>query len=733
MKKKLYFFVFLSLIFSNVINSNLSAQQKQNYKSLPEALGSSGKLRGSSGPASVNWLNGGTKYSYTEGNVIKSLEPATGKTEVIFDSKGRMFPDIKKEFAYESFQFSKDSKFLLFQTNFRPVWRNSGDSDYYVYDIAKNTLEPLAKNARTAELSPDGKTVAYERGGNLFAMDFDSKKEIQLTNDAKLQINNGRFGWAYEEEFGMAQAWHWSNNSQYIAYWQTDETQVPRFVMTDYSGRHPKYDTVPYPKVGDINPMVKIGVVSVNSGQKTWLNVPLEEGYIPRMYWTADNQVAVVHLNRKQNHLKLFFCNIQNGEPKLIMEEKSSAWIDVYDFPSVLHFFTFPESVKEFFWISEIDGFSHLYRYDYTGKLLGQITKGNFEVTQVVNIDVKKKMVYYVSTEVSPLERHLYSIGFDGKNKKQLTKTAGVHYINFSPNASFYIDRFSNTTTPTTVALWDTKGKKIQDLELNKATQEHLQKYVYFPRELVNFTTSDGQKLDAYIIKPLNFDANKKYPMILNIYGGPGHQSVYNEFGRDGWEQFLAQSGYVVVSVNNRGGGAYGAKFKEIVYEKLGEYESKDFAETAKYMASLGFVDKDKIAIRGHSYGGYMSSMTILRYPDTFKVALVGAPVTDWRLYDSIYTERYMGLLPENEAKYTASAVPTYAKNLKGKMFIAHSTMDENVHVQNTFQLVKALIDNGKDADLRIYPPGNHSVAYDRTSYFLLYGQYMDYLEKHLK
>jgi dipeptidyl-peptidase-4 len=694
---------------------------------------SGGRLRGANGPASVNWVNGGTKYSYTEKAIIKSFDPATDKTEVIFDGKGRMFPDIKKEFQYESFQFSKDSKFLLFQTNFRPVWRNSGDSDYYVYDISKQTIEPLAKNARTAELSPDGKIVAFERGGNLFAMDFDSKKEIQLTNDAKLQVNNGRFGWAYEEEFGMAKAWHWSNNSQYIAYWQTDETEVPRFVMTNYEGKHPKYDTVPYPKVGDINPKVKIGVVNVNSGQKTWMNINLEDGYIPRIYWTSDQQLAVVHLNRKQNHLKLYFCNIQSGEAKMIMEEKSEAWIDVYDFPSVLHFFTFPENVKEFFWISERDGFNHLYRYDYSGKLLGQITKGNWEVTQVVNIDTKKKLVYYMSTEKSPLERHLYVINFDGKNKRQLTQTTGVHYINFSPNASYYIDRVSNVNTPTSVALWDTKGKKIKDLELNENTKKHLEKYVYFPRELSNFTTSDGQKLDIYVIKPLNFDANKKYPMLLNVYGGPGHQFVYNEFGRDGWEQYLAQEGYVVVGVNNRGGGAYGAKFKEVVYEKLGEYESKDFAETAKYMISLGFVDKDKIAIRGHSYGGYMSSMTILRYPDIFKVALVGAPVTDWRLYDSIYTERYMGLLPENEAKYTASAVSTYAKNLQGKMFIAHSTMDENVHVQNTFQLVKTLIDNGKDADLRIYPPGNHSVSYSRESYFLLYKQYTDYLNTNLK
>ncbi len=727
---KFSLFIFVFLVFSEKTFS------QQKYANLQEALFSGGKLRGSNGQASINWIENGEKYSFTEKGIIKAFSPKTLQEEVIFDTKTQKFPGTENAFMYESFQFSKDSKYLLFQTNFRPIWRNSGYSDYYFYDIAGKTLKLVAQKARTAQLSPDGKKIGYEKEGNLFSLDFATQKETQLTDDAQLdkQISNGRFGWVYEEEFGLTQGWSWSNDSQNIAYWQTDESKVPIFKMTNYEGKHSEYESIPYPKVGDNNPTVKIGAVNVNSAKKTWLNVEgNNDSYIPRIYWTSKGEVAVVHLNRKQNHLQLFFCNTATGEARKIMEEKSDAWIDVYDFPSVLHFFTFPENLEEFFWISEKDGFSHLYRYDYKGKELGQITKGNWEVTQVVSIDNKAKMVYYLSTEKSPLERHLYSVSFDGKKKKQLTQVVGMHYINFSPNNLYYIDRYSNVNNPTKVEIWDTKGKNLKSVEENKNVQEFIKTKNYFPRELSSFTTSDGQKLDIYIIKPLNFDKNKQYPMLLNIYGGPGHQFVYNEWGRDGWEQYLAQEGYVVVGVNNRGGGAYGAKFKEVVYEKLGEYESKDFAETAKYMVSLGYVDANKIAIRGHSYGGYMASGTLLRYPDVFKVALVGAPVTDWRLYDSIYTERYMGLLPENDEKYKKSSVMNYAKNMKGKMFLAHSTMDDNVHVQNTFQLLTALANAGKDVDLRIFPMGNHGVAYNTESYVLLYSQYMNYLNTHLK
>ncbi len=710
---------------------------KARYTDVQQAVRSGGQLVGANGPGSVNWIDGGTRFSFLDrsSGAIKVFSPADKSESVIFDGKAMKFPSTEKPFTFDSFQWSKDSKNLFFQSNFRPVYRRSGISDYYVYNVGNKALRLVAKDAQTAELSPDGKQVGYERGGNLFVFDFATQKETQLTNDAKPAFYNGRFGWAYEEEFGLAQAWAWSPDSKFIAFWQSDERNVPIYRLTNYQGFRETYDSLPYPRVGDRNPTVRIGAIEISNGKKAFMNVEGQQGYIPRIYWTSqEGQLALVHLNRKQNELNLYMTNARTGDAKVIMTETSRTWVDVFDFfAGVNHLFEFPQGVNEFYWVSERDGWAHLYRYDYSGKLLNQVTKGNFEVSTIQHIDPKAKKVYFTSTEASPLERQLYVIDVDGKNKSRLTTPAGRHTINMSANGQYFIDRYSNVQMPTQVELRDVKGTLIKTLEDNARVKEYVSTTEYSPKELSSFTTKDGQKIDISIIKPANFNPDRRYPVVMDIYGGPGAQSVYNEWHSQPWHQYLAQQGYVVVGVNNRGSGGYGSAFEKIVYGKLGQYESLDFAETAMYLATLPWIDGARMAIRGHSYGGYMSSYTMLTYPGLFKVSLVGAPVTDWRLYDSIYTERYMGLMPENEAAYQKSAVTSHAKNLAGKMFIAHSTMDENVHVRNTFQLMNALEDAGKDADLRIYPPGAHGVAYSPTTYVLLYQQYVDYLNEHLK
>jgi dipeptidyl-peptidase 4 len=721
-------------------------QTKQRYTTLQQALFSGAALTGTPGPRSVNWIDNGTKYAYqdAQGN-IRAMDAQTQTETVLFEKKGgpglaHQFPGTANAFDYESFQFSKDSKFLVFQANFRPVYRRSGVSDYYLYSLADKSLKLIAKDAQTAELSPDGRTVAYERGGDLYTTTLADGRETRLTNDAKPMVYNGRFGWAYEEEFGLAQAWVWSPDSKFIAFWQSDERQVPIYKLTDYKGFTEKYDSLPYPRVGDKNPSVRIGVAELATGKNQWMNVALgrngePDGYIPRLYWTSvEGQLGVLHLNRKQNDLTLYMANARTGAAKAVLNQVSDSWLEVYNFTAGIdHLFFFPAGSQEFFWINDRDGRDHLYRYDYSGKLLGQITKGDFEVTIVHSIDPAAKRVIYTSTEASPLERQLYAVNFDGSAKQRLTETAGRHRINMAPGGGYFLDTYSNISLPTQVDLRNLSGKLLKKLVDNTGVTAYLGTHAYAPKELAQFTTADGQRLDISIQKPLDFDPAKKYPVMLDVYGGPGSQSVYNEFETSGWHQWLAQSGYVVVQVNNRGGSAYGRQFMKQVYAKLGKFESLDFAETAKYMATLSYVDGAKLAIRGHSYGGYMSSYTMLTYPGLFKVAIVTAPVTDWRLYDSIYTERYMGLVPQNDAQYKASAVMTYAKNLTGKMLISHSTMDENVHVRNTFQLVNALEDAGKDADLRIYPPGAHGVAYNSATYVLLMTQYTDYLNKHLK
>jgi dipeptidyl-peptidase-4 len=716
------------------------SQEKQQYSSVKEAISKSGQLSGSSGPRNVTWIDNGNRYSYmqynseTESMEIRAYDPAMDEDELIFNNKNHTFPNTDSTFQYSSFQWSKDSKYLVFQSNFRPVYRRSGISDYYLYSIEDGTIKLLVEDARTAELSPDGTKIGYERNGDLFVYNLNSGQETQLTNSAEKYFYNGRFGWVYEEEFGLNQAWAWSPDSKHIAYWQTDERHVNIFQMTDYSGQHPQYEKIPYPKVGDKNPTVKIGVVNVENGNQQWMETP-EDGYIPRIYWTADeSKLAVVHLNRPQNHLKLYFNDINNGDSRLVMEEKSDGWIDVFDFfAGINHLFFFPKDSQEFFWISDRDGWNHIYRYGYDGKQKNQVTEGEWEVTYVHTVDYRNNRIYYTSTEESPLERHLYSINFSGRNKQKLTETEGTHDISMGSNSKYFINRYSNTTTPTQVELWSVTDGQIKVLEDNASVKDFTKSHVYAPKELFSFTTSDGQKLDGSIIKPIDFDSTKAYPLVMNIYGGPGAQGVYNSWASNGWVQYLAQEGYVVVDVNNRGSGGYGSEFEEIVYKQLGKWEATDFVETAQYLAQSDWVDGNRMAIRGHSYGGYMTTYTMGTHPDVFDVGIATAPVTDFRYYDSIYAERYMGLLEENKDGYKKSAPLTHATNIKGHLLISHSTMDENVHVQNTMQLLTELTGNGKEVDLQIFPPGAHGVAFNTASYYLLYGSYVKYLNRYFK
>ena len=718
------------------------AQNKEPYKNLEQAILSSSHLYGEHGPQSVNWIDDGDQYSYTQYNPeknreeIRAFNPKTKKDRLIFDAAGLTFPNSGDPFQYQSFQWAHDSKHLLFKTNFRKIYRRSGISDYYVYALADSSLKLAAKDARTAELSPDGSMIGYERDGNMFVYDFATQKESQLTNDATQHVFNGHFDWVYEEEFGQAQAWKWSPDDQYIAYWQVDESKEPVAQLTNYKGLHPKYVKIRYPQVGDPNPTVKIGVVDVKSGKKMWLDTG-ETGdfYIPRIYWTSDNgTLAVITLNRAQNHLKLFFFDVKTGKRRLVMEQKSDTWIDVYDFyASVQDLMTFPKGVREFFWVSDKDGWQHIYRYNYDGKLLDQVTHGNWNVTRVEGIDTRHKTIYYSSTENSPLQRQLYSIRFNGSHKKQLTETEGRHEFNMSPNAKYYLDSWSNVSTPTHIDLRSTRGKLIEELVSNKSVSDYISQHVYSPRQLFHFTTSDGQLLDAYMIKPMDFDSTKKYPVVMAVYGGPGSQDVYDQFETNVFHQYLAQEGYIVVDVNNRGSNNYGSKFMKIVYKQLGKWESHDFVETAHYLQKLSYVDGDNIAIMGTSYGGYITTFTLTTHPGVFKLGIANSPPTDWRLYDSIYTERYMGLLSDNEDGYIQSASTTHAKNLSDYLLLIHSAMDDNVHVRNTMQFITALTNAGKDADLRIYPPGAHGAAYNLPSYILLMKVYNRYLNRHLK
>ena len=729
-----------TVLLAGLLTSAARAQGVQRFASLDEAMGAGAALSGRGAPAGLIWIEGGARYSYavrgTTGSVIHGFDPATSKDTVLFTGDGLKFPASDKPFTYQSFQWARDFKHLVFQANFQPLYRRSGVSDYFVYSLADKSLKLAATGARTGELSPDGTMLGVERGGDMYVEDLATHAEKRLTSDATELAYNGHFDWVYEEEFGLAQAWNWSPDSRHIAFWQINESKEPVIQLSDYSGAHPDWDQIRIPQPGDSNPRARVAAVDVKSGKKVWLD-PGETGefYIPRIYWTSQRDtLAMITLDRSQQTMKLFFFDVNTGGKRLVMTETSKTWIDVYDFyAGIQDMMSFPEGSHEFFWISDRDGWQHVYRYDYSGKLVNQVTHGAWSVTRMEGLDPKSQTMYYTSTEVSPLQRQLYSIKFDGTATRRLTTTEGTHAINMSPNAQYYLDTWSSVTKPKQVELWAAGGKQLSTLENNTSVSQWITTHAYSPTELLNFITSDNVKIDFSMVKPVPFNPARKYPVIFAVYGGPGSQGVYNNFNASTQNQWLAQQGYIVVNVNNRGTNNYGSAFMKVVYKNLGHYESHDFAETAKYLATLPYVDPKRIGIMGTSYGGYSTVYTMEMYPEFFTAGVANSAVADWKLYDTIYTERYMGLLGDNKAGYSSSSAIENAGKLTGHLMVIHSMLDDNVHPQNTMQLLTAFTTAGKDVDLRIYPPGHHGAAYDLASFKLVTKNTLDYLAKYLQ
>jgi dipeptidyl-peptidase-4 len=717
------------------------AQEKQRFANMDEAMQAGAVLSGRLGPRNVNWIEGGNRFSYTDRDArgtptIRVYDPATGKDSVLFTTTGLTFPGTNQPFSYDSFEWAQDSRHLVFQSNFQPLFRRSGISDFYIYSLADRTIQLATKGARTGDLAPNGAMLGFERGGDMYVTNLSTHQEKRLTRDASEHVYNGHFDWVYEEEFGLAQAWKWSPDSRYIAYWQLNDSAEPVIQLSDYSGLHQEWETLRIPQVGDSNATVRIGVVDVATGRNTWLDTGEKgEFYIPRIYWTSrQDTLAVITLNRPQNLMKLFFFDVRTGGRRPVMTETSKTWLDVYDFyAGVEDMMTFPSNSHEFFWLSDRDGFQHLYRYDYSGKLVNRVTQGKWSVTRVEGSDAKNQTIYYTSTQVSPLQRQLYSVRFDGTGERRMTTAEGTHRINMAPTATYFIDRYSSLRQPTQVELWAASGSRLRTMENNAAVTKWLETHAYAPTEIFSFTTSDGARIDGSIVKPIPFDPGKRYPVIFDIYGGPGSQQVYNSFATSGWTQWLAQQGYIVVGLNNRGTNNYGSAFMKVVYKQLGKYEALDFAEAARYLARQTYVDSKRVAIIGTSYGGYSAVYTMQMYPELFPVGVANSAVGDFRLYDTIYTERYMGLLADNLKGYVESAPIEQAAKMRGNLLLIHSMMDDNVHPQNTMQLLSALTNAGRDAELRIYPPGRHGAAYSAMSARLIRQVTDAYLARYLK
>jgi dipeptidyl-peptidase-4 len=630
----------------------------------------------------------------------------------------------------ESYSFSRDESKVLIATETERMYRRSSKSHYYIYDLASKKLRGLSTGKQAyADFSPDGKKVAFVRENNLFYVDLSTGKEVQITSDGKHnEIINGSTDWVYEEEFEFTKAFFWSPDGLKLAFYRFNEKEVKEYNMQLWTGLYPEDYRFKYPKAGEKNSEVKIKIFDVASSSSKEVDLGKEPDiYIPRIKWADKEQLSILRMNRHQNFLEIMLAGYSSAQPRIIYTEKNEAYIEINDH------LTFLKDGKHFILTSEKDGYRHIYKYDLKGTLAAQLTKGSWEIDKFLGIDEDKGIVYFTSSQVSPMERHLYKTDLFGKTTKKISAESGTHEIEMSRNFRFYLDNYSTANSPNSSTLYESSGKALKVLSGNSVLKDRIAEYKISPVEFFDFTIEDGTKLNGYMIKPLNFDPTKKYPVFMTVYGGPGSQTVTDAWAGANyfWYQMLAQKGYLIVSVDNRGTGGRGGAFKKITQFKLGQYETQDLISTAKYLGDFKYVDKSRIGIFGWSFGGYLSSLALTVGADYFKTGIAVAPVISWRFYDTIYTERFLGLPSENPGGYDNNSPISHAGKLKGKYLLVHGTADDNVHFQNSIAMQDALISSNKQFDSFFYPNKNHGI-YGGVTRYHLYKMMTDFLLKNL-
>ncbi len=642
------------------------------------------------------------------------------------------------EFRYVAdYVFSSDLNFFLLASDVRPIYRYSKKGKYYLYDVKQDKLTPFSENyIQIPQFTPDGKKVVYFKENNLYYKDLSSGKVSAVTSDGKKnQIINGKTDWVYEEEFSFVQAYALSKSGRYLAYLKFDESRVPEYQLSFYADKlYPERYTYKYPKAGEQNSKVSLHIYDFETSRTRTVVLGTYE-YIPYIRTgKKENEFLVMTLNRHQNDLKLYSVNAPGATAEIIATQKSDTYVDVENLKKI-------EWVNdnEFFWLSEADGYRHIYKFTRGKNTPEQITKGKWEVTEFYGYDSNSGRLYYQSTENGSINRTLYAVDDKGKNKIRLSPGEGTSSADFSKDYRFFILTYSNAETPYQYVLYKTpeKGKKtaekLKTVIDNKTLMKKLGNYHLIQKEFLTFRSADGAyELDAYLYRPLHFDRSKKYPVLIYQYNGPGVKTVQNAWGyyNEYYHQMLAQEGYIVVSVDTRGTGGKGAQFRQATYKKLGRLELEDLTAVAKEIKSWKYVDK--VGIWGWSYGGFMAANAILQSGDVFDMAIAVAPVTNWRYYDTVYTERYMQTPRENPDGYDNNSPLTYASYLQKPFLLIHGTADDNVHVQNTYELARKLQEAGKSFDMEIYPDKNHGIYGGKTRY-QLYKKMYEFLNDNLK
>lgn len=649
--------------------------------------------------------------SYTM--IIKYAYKTGLPTDTIFNIKKARECNIS---SFQGFIISPDEKRLLVFNDYEPLYRHSFKANYYYYDVRRNLIRKLTENKEKQSIptfSRDGRMLAYVVKNNIWLAKFDYDTESQITKDGELgKIINGGTDWVYEEEFGTTSIMDFSEDGRLLAFVRFDESNVPEYSMQLYGNNlYPTSFSFKYPKAGEQNSKVTCNVFDIDSKTIRKMNIPDNTEYIPRIqFLPTGDELAIMALNREQNKFDLYLANARSAVCRSILHEENSRYIDS-ELLNYIHFFG-----NQFVYVSEKDGYSHIYLYDNTGVMQKQLTSGNYDITAMLAVDPVSKTVFYEAAEDSPLQRAIYKVDMVKGTKTKLSAKAGTNSATFSQNGKYYINSYTNVSTPKVVTVHDATGKELRTLQDNANLKNSLAGLNLPTKEFITVKSADGRDLNGYIMKPANFSSSLKYPLVMIQYSGPNSQQVTDAYSMD-WTDYLTTQGFIVACVDGRGTGARGEDFRKCTYMNLGIYESDDQVAAAKYFASLPYIDGSKIAIWGWSYGGYNVLMSMSRGNGVFKAGVAIAPVTDWKFYDTVYVERFMRTPQQNASGYESGSPILLANKLQGSLLLIHGSADDNVHFQNTMDYIAALVKANKQFDMFVFTDKDHSIrgAANRT------------------